>query len=112
MAKRRFHLIVFVGSFILTLLLTAIVSLIWPRKETPIVKLKQGYDFRFYRTNDKTLFEPAIGSKINLGNFRTSKGEKVSDGLNQGLLLFVVVDPLCPACDLMMLEKMYTDLSL
>ena len=100
MAKRKIHLIVFVGSFILTLLLTAAVSLIWPRKETaPTVRLKQGFDFRFYRTKDKTLSEPAIGSKINLGDLGTSRGEKVSDVLNQGLLLLVVVDPLCPACD-------------
>ena len=100
MAKRKFHLIVFVGSFILTLLLTATVSLVWPRKETPpAARLKQGFDFRFYRTSDETLSEPRIGSKIDLRNLGTPKGEKVSDGLNQGLLLLAVVDPLCPACD-------------
>lgn len=96
----KFHLIVFVGAFILTLLLTSAVLLVWPLKETsPTVRLKQGFDFRFYRVNDKTLNEPAIGSKLNLANLGTSKDEKVSDVLNQELLLLVVVDPLCRACD-------------
>lgn len=87
-AKRKFHPTVFVGAFILTLLFMAAVLMVWPRKETsPTVRLKQGFDFRFYRTNDETLSEPAIGSKIDLVNLGTSKGERVSDVLNQGLLL-------------------------
>lgn len=99
-AKRKFHPTVFVGAFILTLLFMAAVSVVWPRKETsPTVRLKQGFDFRFYHTNDETLSEPAIGSKIDLVNLGTSKGERVADVLNQGLLLLVAVDPLCPACD-------------
>jgi hypothetical protein len=100
MPKAKFHINFFVGSFILTLLLTAIIWVFWfSRETTSKIMLKQGFDFRLLRLNNETLSEPKIGTKINLASLETSKKEKVSSILSQRLLLFAVVDPLCPACD-------------
>lgn len=102
MLKSKLNIALFIGAFILTILLVMLVSRLNNPNLASFNKnifLKEGYDFRQKRLLNNEYLEPKFGSRINLVDLQTSKREKLSNLLNGELILFAVVDPDCVACE-------------
>lgn len=101
--KSKLNIGLFVGAFIVTLLIAFLVF----RFLTPVqtasasrrVFLKEGYDFRQMHELNKDLARPEFGSRLALADLQTSKQQKVSSLISGDLLLLVVVDPACAPCE-------------
>lgn len=91
------HIIIFAAFFVITSLIVLAVSYSKNTTATSIW-VKQGFDFRKLHTEDSNLSPYKVGDKINLSNLRNSDNQPISQVAKENLLLFVVIDPLCPAC--------------
>jgi hypothetical protein len=101
MPKSKLNIALFIGAFILTLLLVMLISRFGnpnPVDSGRNIFLKEGYDFRQKRLLNKDYSEPKFGSRISLVDLCTSKRQKVSNFLDGEMILLAVVDPDCAAC--------------
>ncbi len=91
------HIIIFAATFTITSL---IVLAVMYSKNTSATNIwiKQGFDFRKLHTEDPRLSPYKVGEKINLANLRNSENQQISQVAKENLLMFALIDPLCPAC--------------
>lgn len=80
MLKSNLNIALFIGAFILTILLVMLVSRLNNPNLASFNKnifLKEGYDFSQKRLLNNEYLEPKFGSRINLVDLQTSKREKL-----------------------------------
>ena len=91
------HILIFVGSFVLT---TCVVWFLLPaKKDKGNMYFTQGYNFRQLRLNNPDVMTLSIGDKIDISNIKSSDAKLLSSFSSKNLFLLVVIDPNCPACN-------------
>jgi hypothetical protein len=95
--------VVFAAAFSFTLLAYYSYGLFSapPKNEFHLQFFTQGYNFRKFQARDKDFASYRVGEKIDIKSFLSSEGNQPPPAeTKDNLLLFVVINPRCPFCEL------------